>query len=465
METYPKFSGDTLKLSYEKNTTTMFQEVKDTLKKFTNGIQFTHILLAGRASRMPAIKQVLQEIKATIHTDENVDTVLSMGTTICAQLVFDKIDFSNSKYLERLGVILDNCNIDLEMKPESEGIVPFKSNSLSFQSKSDTVHLQFTKKYTNCESVTLALNSKRACLQYTVNKYGFAYFVDSVSSKKLLTIPVLRAPRQVFFDNKIVHDLTEQNDYCAIEPYIASYLPYTRDAVIHTLWVASNYIENLVGEKIKQVSIECDSILLNASFVPGNNGYALLKFGISDKGEDLGKDFEIVAHETGHSILHAICSDIEESIHETVGDIIALVSMLHIPERFQFFEQQITDPKKESSLTIMGELNGSARARRYNNSEKMTKVSCEEHEKSKPLTGALFDILVKMCQNSLKTGFQFFCTTFFKTINTKILTPELFVKLFIATATPHFNEPLRSSILTIFAEREIGKSCKKMNKL
>ncbi len=184
--------------------------------------------------------------------------------------------------------------------------------------------------------------------------------------------------------------------------------------------------EDYFGRRIEWHFI--GSVLKKMELVPliywdnAHSGWGFLEFGFGRTewgGVDLSKpycmNFDVLAHELGHSIVFSQVGIPEDQssvtneywgFHESVGDVVALISLLHFDKVVSY----LLDQSKGNLFTVnelsrVGELSQSKEIRRAFNYERMSTVSSEEHDLSKPLTGALFDIFVEVFQKELvKSG-------------------------------------------------------------
>jgi hypothetical protein len=121
-------------------------------------------------------------------------------------------------------------------------------------------------------------------------------------------------------------------------------------------------------------------------------------------------NFDIVAHEVGHSIVFSVIgeptpgtvTDEFRGFHESVGDLVATIALLH----FDSILDYLLDRTAGNLFTInllsrIGELNQSKQLRVTFNERLMSNVTTEAHDLSKPLTGAIFDVLVEVFQDIL----------------------------------------------------------------
>ena len=148
------------------------------------------------------------------------------------------------------------------------------------------------------------------------------------------------------------------------------------------------------------------------------SGYGFLEFGFGrkpngtiDHDRPFCENFDVLAHELGHSIVFAEvgvpASPSDEGIdyggmHESAGDLVAIVASLH----FHSLVDHLLDTTKGNLLTIngldrVGELSDSREIRVALNSRRMSDVGDQPHERSLPLTGAIFDTMVEVFQQDL----------------------------------------------------------------
>ncbi len=144
------------------------------------------------------------------------------------------------------------------------------------------------------------------------------------------------------------------------------------------------------------------------------SGYGFIEAGhaISDDGNDVpfSLNFDVLAHELGHSITFSqVGFPAEETntyeflgFHESAGDLIALVSVLH----FDSVVDHLLTVSKGNLYTLnelnrIGELSQTDQIRVANNLMKMSNFRegwTNVHDLAQPLTGAMFDILVDVFQ-------------------------------------------------------------------
>jgi hypothetical protein len=148
------------------------------------------------------------------------------------------------------------------------------------------------------------------------------------------------------------------------------------------------------------------------------SGYGFLEFGFGrtlngtiDHTRPYCQNFDVLAHELGHSIIFSEVgvptSPTDQAIdyggfQESCGDLTAIVSLLH----FHSFVDYLLDQTKGNLLTVngldrVGELSDSRQIRVAFNAKRMSDVGTEPHDRSLPLTGAIFDTMVEVFQKNL----------------------------------------------------------------
>ncbi len=127
------------------------------------------------------------------------------------------------------------------------------------------------------------------------------------------------------------------------------------------------------------------------------------------------RSFDIVAHETGHAFLDALCPEFLISwhpetggLHESFGDLTSIFMLL---AQFDICDAIVAESKADlhnkTFFPIMGEQFGEALfgkstgLRNADNDLKMSQVSTEVHEISQVFTGAVYDILADMFDSHL----------------------------------------------------------------
>ncbi len=148
------------------------------------------------------------------------------------------------------------------------------------------------------------------------------------------------------------------------------------------------------------------------------SGYGFLEFGFGrtptgtiDHSRPYCENFDVLAHELGHSIIFSQVgiptNPGDEGIdyggmHESSGDLVAIIGSLH----FSSLVDELLNSTKGNLLTVngldrVGELSESREIRVALNAKRMSDVGEEPHERSLPLTGAIFDTMVEVYQQDL----------------------------------------------------------------
>jgi hypothetical protein len=148
------------------------------------------------------------------------------------------------------------------------------------------------------------------------------------------------------------------------------------------------------------------------------SGYGFLEFGFGrtplntiDHNRPYCENFDVLAHELGHSVIFSEVgvptSPADRGIdyggmHESAGDLVAIIASLHFDSLVDF----LLEETKGNLLTIngldrVGELDQSREIRIAFNNRRMSDVGFEPHDRSLPLTGAIFDTMVEVFQQDL----------------------------------------------------------------
>lgn len=148
------------------------------------------------------------------------------------------------------------------------------------------------------------------------------------------------------------------------------------------------------------------------------SGYGFLEFGYgrrpqggNDHSRPYCQNFDVLAHELGHSIIFSEVgvpgSTADDAIdyggmHESAGDLVAIVALLHFKSVVNFLlENTKGNLFTVNELTRVGELDQSREIRIAFNYSRMSDVGEEPHDRSLPLTGGIFDIMVEVFQKEL----------------------------------------------------------------
>ncbi len=136
------------------------------------------------------------------------------------------------------------------------------------------------------------------------------------------------------------------------------------------------------------------------------SGYGYLELGQdSDGGRSVpyALNFDVIAHEIGHAVLFSLfgfpSGDASQGdfgpFHEANADIISLISFMHFDSGLDRLLRHCN-----GNLLVLNELNriaeltGNRQIRLASNSRKLSEVTNDIHDRSRPFTGALFDTIV-----------------------------------------------------------------------
>jgi len=147
-----------------------------------------------------------------------------------------------------------------------------------------------------------------------------------------------------------------------------------------------------------------------------HSGFGFIEAGYGRCNNGNGKryslNFDVMAHEVGHSIIFAtvgtppngtIWTDDYRSFHESASDLIALLSALHLDSVLhRLLDSTKGNLYRYNELGRFGELSNTEQIRLACNDVKMSDLhGLGDHGRSLPLTGAVFDFLVEMFQTNL----------------------------------------------------------------
>jgi hypothetical protein len=136
------------------------------------------------------------------------------------------------------------------------------------------------------------------------------------------------------------------------------------------------------------------------------SGYGYLELG-QDRGNGKGVpyafNFDVIAHEIGHAVLFSLfgfpTGDASLGdfgpLHEANADIISLISFMHFDSGLDRLLRHCN-----GNLLVLNELNriaeltGDRQIRLASNSRKLSEVTNDVHDRSRPFTGAVFDTIV-----------------------------------------------------------------------
>jgi hypothetical protein len=144
------------------------------------------------------------------------------------------------------------------------------------------------------------------------------------------------------------------------------------------------------------------------------SGYGFLELGV-DRAPDgseypFALNFDVIAHEIGHAIQFSLIgvpsdSDLDRdfrAFHEAGADIVSLLSFLHFDSGLDRLLRHCSgNLLVVNELNRIGELAGERQIRLASNSRRLSDVSNEIHDRSRPFTGAVFDSIVDSFHRNL----------------------------------------------------------------
>jgi hypothetical protein len=138
------------------------------------------------------------------------------------------------------------------------------------------------------------------------------------------------------------------------------------------------------------------------------SGYGFMEFGYerdeTSPDRPYALNFDVIAHEVGHAILFSAMDLPAEGMwtpefgafHECSADLIALVSLMHFDTVLdRLLHATRGNIYALNELNRIAELSETRQIRVATNSRKMSEVSGEIHDRSRPLIGAFFDLFVQ----------------------------------------------------------------------
>jgi len=138
------------------------------------------------------------------------------------------------------------------------------------------------------------------------------------------------------------------------------------------------------------------------------SGYGFLELGIehAPDGRDypFALNFDTIAHEVGHAILFSLMGTPDDGLfaddfgafHEASADLVSLISFLHFDSGLDRLLRHC-----QGNLFTLNELNriveltGERQIRLASNSRRMSEVTNDIHDRSRPFTGAVFDTMAE----------------------------------------------------------------------
>ncbi|MFW6076972.1 MAG: hypothetical protein ACOC71_04410 [Hyphomicrobiales bacterium] len=144
------------------------------------------------------------------------------------------------------------------------------------------------------------------------------------------------------------------------------------------------------------------------------SGFGFLELGMdqADDGQTypFALNMDVIAHEVGHAILFSLYGFPENglgdgdygALHESGADLVSLLSFLHFDTGIDRLLR-----RTKGNLLVLNELNriaelaGERQIRLAGNARKLSEVTSEIHDLSRPFTGAVFDTMIACYHESL----------------------------------------------------------------
>jgi len=139
------------------------------------------------------------------------------------------------------------------------------------------------------------------------------------------------------------------------------------------------------------------------------SGWGMLEFGYKvmpdNRRELYALNFDVIAHELGHSILFSELGLPQDGLppgphffayHESIADLCSLISMLHFDTAAdRLLRRGRGNLLAMNELNRVAELGDERQIRIAGNARKLSEVSQEVHDHSRPFTGGVFDTIVQ----------------------------------------------------------------------
>lgn len=175
--------------------------------------------------------------------------------------------------------------------------------------------------------------------------------------------------------------------------------------------------ESYLGKPIVWYFAETYERLEIIPFVDWENaqsGYGYLELGrergIDGRNYPYALNFDVIAHEVGHAILFSLFGTPAGGLtqgdfgpfHEASSDLVSLLSFLNFDSGMDRLLRHC-----DGNLLVLNELNriaeltGDRQIRLASNARRMSEVTAEIHDRSRPFTGAVFDTIVDVYHAAL----------------------------------------------------------------
>lgn len=138
------------------------------------------------------------------------------------------------------------------------------------------------------------------------------------------------------------------------------------------------------------------------------SGYGFLELGVEQTADGqiypYALNFDTIAHEVGHTILFSLLGMPGDAyytqdfgaFHEAYSDLVSLITFLHFDSGLdRLLRRTRGNLLTLNELNRIVELTGERQIRLASNGRRMSEVTSEVHDRSRPFTGAIFDTIVE----------------------------------------------------------------------
>lgn len=175
--------------------------------------------------------------------------------------------------------------------------------------------------------------------------------------------------------------------------------------------------ESYLGHKIVwhfAATYERMEIIPRVDWNNAQSGFGYMEMGLdkSENGETVpyALNFDVIAHELGHAILLAeLGMPVADGgtpeffgYHESLSDLISLISLMHFDSALDRLLRGCSgNLLTMNELSRIAELSGDRQIRIASNERRMSTVTTEVHDLSRPFTGAVFDTLIEIYHDNI----------------------------------------------------------------
>jgi hypothetical protein len=229
------------------------------------------------------------------------------------------------------------------------------------------------------------------------------YVVDAIDKREPYQFPYLppyrgpaRPPVLPDAEGHFAHLPVTSRDFLAVHMY---------GSVRRVLDIFESYLGDRIEWQFGQHFRRLEIIPL-IDWDNAQSGFGYIEFGrsIAEDGTALpyGLNFDVIAHEIGHSILFSLMGLPEtgqmtiefRAFHEASADVAALIAVMHFDTVLDRLLRACRgNIYVLNELNRLGEVADTKQIRLASNGTRMSDVGAEPHDMSRPLTGACFDII------------------------------------------------------------------------